>query len=134
MRQVHDKYGDVVRIAPNELSFRTPTAYRNIYDRAPKKEPQFLKSEILYNTRPSTARPNIVFSRDPHDHRLQRKEISHAFSGKSLNESQVVIERYTESFVTQLVEKGGSKTEGVDVSVVYNWLTFDIIGKMTHLL
>ncbi|EXK75986.1 hypothetical protein FOQG_19252 [Fusarium oxysporum f. sp. raphani 54005] len=131
MKQVHDKYGDVVRIAPNELSFQSPVAYKDIYARA-SKEAQFLKSEVLYSTHPSAARPNIVFSRDPQDHRQQRNEISHAFSGKSLSEAQVVIEDYTELFVTQLVEKGGPKTEGVDVSVVYNWLTFDIIGEMAH--
>ncbi|EGU72734.1 hypothetical protein FOXB_16756 [Fusarium oxysporum f. sp. conglutinans Fo5176] len=130
MKQVHDKYGDVVRIAPNELSFQSPVAYKDIYARA-SKEAQFLKSEVLYSTHPSAARPNIVFSRDPQDHRQQRNEISHAFSGKSLSEAQVVIEDYTELFVTQLVEKGGPKTEGVDVSVVYNWLTFDIIGHLT---
>jgi cytochrome P450 len=131
MKQVHDKYGDVVRIAPNELSFQSPVAYKDIYARA-SKEAQFLKSEVLYSTRPSATRPNIVFSRDPQDHRQQRNEISHAFSGKSLSEAQVVIEDYTELFVTQLLEKGRPKTEGVDVSVVYNWLTFDIIGEMAH--
>ncbi|KAK2666648.1 Cytochrome P450, E-class, group I [Fusarium oxysporum f. sp. vasinfectum] len=131
MKQVHDKYGDVVRIAPNELSFRTPTAYRTIYDRPPKKEHQFLKSEILYDARLSTARPNIVFARDPHDHQLQRKPLSRAFSNKSLRETQRVIEHYTELFVTQLVNKGGPESKGIDVSVVYNWLTFDIIGHLT---
>jgi cytochrome P450 len=131
MKQVHDKYGDVVRIAPNELSFQSPVAYKDIYARA-SKEAQFLKSEVLYSTRPSATRPNIVFSRDPQDHRQQQNEISHAFSGKSLSEAQVVIEDYTELFVTQLLEKGGPKTEGVDVSVVYNWLTFDIIGEIAH--
>lgn len=44
----------------------------------------------------------------------------------------MVIEDYTELFVTQLLEKGGPKTEGVDVSVVYNWLAFDIIGEIAH--
>ncbi|KAG7424300.1 Cytochrome P450 monooxygenase BOA3 [Fusarium oxysporum f. sp. raphani] len=75
-------------------------------------------------------RPNIVFSRDPQDHRQQRNELSHAFNGHSLNEAQAVIEDYTELFITQLGEKGGPETKGVDVSIVYNWLTFDIIGKM----
>ena len=28
---VHQKYGDVVRVAPNELSFGTPEAIRDIY-------------------------------------------------------------------------------------------------------
>ncbi|EXK80500.1 hypothetical protein FOQG_14994 [Fusarium oxysporum f. sp. raphani 54005] len=127
--QVHDKYGDVVRIAPNELSFRSPVAYKDIYARV-SKDGQFLKSEILYSTGSAAMRPNIVFSRDPQDHRQQRNELSHVFNGHSLNEAQAVIEDYTELFITQLGEKGGPETKGVDVSIVYNWLTFDIIGKM----
>ncbi|RBA12929.1 hypothetical protein FPRO05_13983 [Fusarium proliferatum] len=131
LRKTHDKYGHVVRIAPNELSFKSPVAYKDIYART-SKEDQFLKSEILYSTGSSAARPNIVFSRDPQDHRLQRNELSHAFSDKSLSMAQFVIEDYTELFVTQLAEKGGPQTKGVDVSVVYNWLTFDIIeGHLT---
>ncbi|KAF5251100.1 hypothetical protein FANTH_3773 [Fusarium anthophilum] len=129
-QQVHDKYGDVVRIAPNELSFRSPVAYKDIYGRV-SKEAQFLKSEVLYSTGSTAMRPNIVFSRDPQDHRQQRNEISHAFSGHSLIEAQAVIEDYTELFVTQLLEKGGPGTKGVDVSIAYNWLTFDIIGQLT---
>ncbi|KAG4271458.1 hypothetical protein FPRO04_14680 [Fusarium proliferatum] len=128
--QVHDRYGDVVRIAPNELSFRSPVAYKDIYARV-SKEGQFLKSEILYSTGSAAMRPNIVFSRDPQDHRQQRNGLSHAFSGHSLNEAQAVIEDYTELFINQIGEKGGPETNGVDVSIVYNWLTFDIIGQLT---
>ncbi|GKU08041.1 unnamed protein product [Fusarium langsethiae] len=131
MQKLHNKYGDVVRVAPNELSFRTPTAHKTIYDRAVRNKPQFLKSDIFYNTRPSTTPPNIVFTRDPDDHRRQKKEIYHAFSSKSLAETQTVIDGYTEAFLEQLMSKGGPETDGVDVSVAYNWLTFDIIGHLT---
>lgn len=31
MRHVHEKYGDVVRMGPNVLSFRQPEAIRDIY-------------------------------------------------------------------------------------------------------
>ncbi|KAM0364081.1 hypothetical protein ACHAO7_010071 [Fusarium culmorum] len=130
MQKLHDRYGDVVRVAPNELSFRSLSAHKTIYGRAPRK-PEFLKSDIFYRTRPSTARPNIVFTRDPHDHREQKREIRHGFRGESLAASQKVINGYTEAFLAQLIKQGGPETEGVDVSVAYNWLTFDIIGKVT---
>jgi cytochrome P450 len=131
MQKLHNKYGDIVRVAPNELSFRTPTAHKTIYDRPARNKPQFLKSDIFYNTRPSTAPPNIVFARDPDDHRRQKKEIYHAFSSNSLAKTQTIIDGYTEAFLAQLIKQGGPDTDGVDVSVAYNWLTFDIIGKIT---
>ena len=31
VKSLHDKYGSVVRIAPNDLSFSSPPAYKDIY-------------------------------------------------------------------------------------------------------
>ncbi|KAF4451963.1 Isotrichodermin C-15 hydroxylase [Fusarium austroafricanum] len=127
IKRAHNYYGDVVRIAPNELSFKTPTAHKTIYD----KRPNLLKSKVFYTTHPSTVRPNIVFAGDPHDHREQRKEIAKAFRTTSLRKTQSDIDSCTGHFIEKLRENGGPNTQGVDVSVVYNWLTFDIIGKLT---
>lgn len=31
IKKLHDKYGDVVRVAPNELSYTNPDAWQEIY-------------------------------------------------------------------------------------------------------
>lgn len=36
-KDLHDRYGDVVRISPDELSFADPKAWRDIYGRGSKE-------------------------------------------------------------------------------------------------
>jgi hypothetical protein len=49
VRSLHDKYGDVVRWGPNELSFATADAWREIYDRR-KDGKVLVKDPLFYRT------------------------------------------------------------------------------------
>ncbi|KAM0544798.1 hypothetical protein ACHAPJ_011625 [Fusarium lateritium] len=131
MRQLHDKYGDVVRISHNELSFRSATAFRDIYNHVSKERNLFLKSDFFYILDPSGSRPNIVFAREPQDHRQQRRSLSHAFSSKALRDNEDSVKYHDGLFIKGLGEHAGPETEGVNMSEIYNWLTFDIIGDLT---
>ncbi|KAM6505328.1 hypothetical protein FSOLCH5_014556 [Fusarium solani] len=131
MRRAHDKYGDVVRVAPNELSFNTPQAYKDIYGHAIEGRKPFLKSRVFYDRGPSVVHPDIVFTIDPEQHRPQRRSLSHAFSAKALRESEDIIRGHVWLFVEQIGKHGSPGSGGVDMSAVYNWLTFDIIGELT---
>lgn len=44
MLDIHHKYGDVVRIAPNELSFYSPQSYQDIYGHVSKGRGRFCKN------------------------------------------------------------------------------------------
>jgi cytochrome P450 len=129
MRQAHDRYGDVVRIAPNELSFKTPQAYKDIYNHAGGDRSPFLKSKYFYD-RGAVKHPDIVFTIDPEQHRQQRRSLSHAFSTKALRGAEDTIQNHVKLFIRQISQRAGPTTSGVDVSTVFNWLTFDIIGKL----
>ncbi|KAM5354171.1 hypothetical protein ACJ41O_000821 [Fusarium nematophilum] len=131
MRAMHDKYGDVIRIAPNELSFRTAASHKDIYNSSGKGKNPFLKDSFFYNRGPAVSRPDIVFVRDPEDHRIQRKSLSHAFSARALREDGVTLKFYIDKFVDQLGRNAGPGTDGVDLSIAYNWLTFDVISDLT---
>ena len=104
MADAHMEYGAVVRIAPNELSFASPAAYKDIYGHRPKGEPPFLKSS-WYDTGDYV--PSVVTTRDPVDHSRQRRTLAHAFSSRSLKDHEHVIHRYTDLFIAQLAKYGG---------------------------
>ncbi|OBS16867.1 hypothetical protein FPOA_12555 [Fusarium poae] len=55
----------------------------------------------------------------------------HAFSLKTLRETESTVRHYVDQFVHRVGQNGGPKTRGVDTSTVYNWLTFDIIADLT---
>jgi hypothetical protein len=49
VKALHDKYGDIVRWGPNELSFANNAAWKDIYDR--RKDGKVLtKDPIFYRT------------------------------------------------------------------------------------
>ncbi|EGU77892.1 hypothetical protein FOXB_11596 [Fusarium oxysporum f. sp. conglutinans Fo5176] len=125
------RYGDVVRIAPNELSFKTPQAYRDIYNHAAGNKSPFPKSKYFYNRGASIKHPDIVFTIDRESHRSQRRSLSHAFSARAFREAESMIQRHTRLFAHQISQRGSPGTGGVDMSTAFTWLTFDIIGDLT---
>ncbi|KAJ8119114.1 hypothetical protein OPT61_g23 [Boeremia exigua] len=124
----HRKYGDVIRIAPNELSFATVEAYRDIYGHAIKGKKLFPKSN-WYHT--SGDHPGIVSVTEPAQHSRQRKYLAHAFSSQSLREQESFVHRYVDLFVQQIGHIGRKDTQGINLEEAFNWLTFDIIGDLT---
>ena len=77
IRALHERYGDVVRLGPHELSYITAQAWNDIYGfngpakRQLPKPPRFEKG----------ATPNIITAGDA-DHTRYRKALAHAFSEK----------------------------------------------------
>ncbi|KAH0432722.1 hypothetical protein CcaCcLH18_06298 [Colletotrichum camelliae] len=128
MEETHRKYGDVVRIAPNELSFCSPRSYKDIYGHATKDKLPFLKSEWYDN---GDEYPGLVSVRDPMEHRKQKQSLSSAFSSRSLRDQEYVVHQYVDLFIEQIGKLGGPHTQGVNVTEAFNWLTFDIIGDLT---
>jgi cytochrome P450 len=59
------------------------------------------------------------------DHGRMRRNISHAFSAKALEEQQGILQGYIDLLVKRLKERSG---QVVDLVNWYNFTTFDIIG------
>ncbi|KAF4466094.1 cytochrome P450 monooxygenase [Fusarium albosuccineum] len=122
---VSQKYGDVIRIAPNELFFTSIKAFEDIYGHAnhQKGRKPFLKSEFYDN--PDEMSP-LGAERDPARHRETRKLLAHSFSESALSQQVPYIMGHVDLFMEQLA-KHGQTPKGVNW---FNWLTFDIIGDL----
>ncbi|KAK1690189.1 cytochrome P450 [Colletotrichum godetiae] len=158
MLDLHRKYGDVVRIAPDELAYADPVAWKEIMGhragsvatggQAPL---EFEKSETFY--RPIADLPRDIITAPGPEHARLRRTLSHGFSDRSLREQQPVIMKYVDVFIAKLRElaeapvqkayrdegDGGSATdlreketelEPVNLTLWYNYCTFDIIGDL----
>lgn len=80
---LHEKYdSEIVRISPNELSFSSANAYREIYGHRKTTLP-FLKKDPVYYRSP-IGEVEIVNATEPRDHVRMRKVFSHAFSDRAL--------------------------------------------------
>ncbi|KAL1845939.1 hypothetical protein Daus18300_014399 [Diaporthe australafricana] len=124
---LHHKYGDVVRVGPNELSFASPESFKDIYGHAKTPDQRFLKTDMYDNGEP----PRVSTARDPVVHAQQRKTLSNAFSAKALRDQEDIVQQYVDLFVEKLDQWGESGKKAINITPAYNWLMFDIIGDLS---
>jgi hypothetical protein len=61
---------------------------------------------------------------------IGRKVLSHAFSERSLNGEERLLQNYVDQLVSRLRETIAAKGDAVDMVKWYNWTTFDIIADL----
>lgn len=106
----------------------TPQSYLDIYGHATQGKKRFLKNE-WYERKESPI--NTV--RDPAAHAEQRRALSQAFSSRALRDQEAVINQYIDLLLEQLGRVGSNGEKAVNVTAVYNWLAFDVIGEHVFL-
>ncbi|KAH6962312.1 cytochrome P450 [Ilyonectria sp. MPI-CAGE-AT-0026] len=127
LQELHKRYGDVVRIAPNELSFANPDTYREIYAHASKGRKPFLKSKFYHQ---ANVPPNVFTALDPQEHQRQRRYLANGFSTQALREQEPVIHKYVNLLLEQIGKLGGPGSKGVNMTEAFHWVSFDIIGDL----
>jgi cytochrome P450 len=121
-RDLHIKYGPIVRLAPNQLSFIDETAWKDIYGHK-QGRPQLQKAE-----RAGLRRHVYSIINAPDDiHARQRKMVSHAFSDRALRDQEPMLKSYADSLLRNL-HQDAREGKQVDMVKAYNYTTFDIIG------
>ena len=130
VRKIHLRYGDVVRIAPNELSFADPRAWDDIY--GARHRYGLMKSPIWHN---APGRPKSILNAfDNQDHTRIRKAVQPAFTERAIKEQESIVQSHVNLLIYKLEEavEAHPDSDGVDIDVVrwYNFTTFDIIGDL----
>ena len=124
-KRFFEHYGDVVRIAPDELAFATAEAWKDIYSHRTHGAKSFQKDPMLYNVPPNGTR-NLIQAFDS-DHARMRRLLSHAFSDKALREQEPLVQSYVDLLMHKLHAQSGP----VDMVSWFNWTTFDILGDLS---
>ncbi|KAL8941937.1 MAG: hypothetical protein Q9216_001965 [Gyalolechia sp. 2 TL-2023] len=133
VRRIHETYGDVVRLAPNDVSFAREDAYNDIHLRRPG-QPAFDENPIYFSAPPGQP-DNMITTANHEAHARMRKVMSHSFTEKALKAQEPIIESYVSLFISRLKEKAtapGSKGHGTVVDIVdwFNYVAFDIVGDL----
>ncbi|CAG8896931.1 unnamed protein product [Penicillium egyptiacum] len=95
IQQLHHQYGDVVCVAPDELSYRNEQAWRDIHSQ-PRNFPKDMR---FYHASKSKA-PSVLVAPDG-VHGRQKRAILRAFSAPALKSH----ERLLRPFVDKLIQK-----------------------------
>jgi len=124
---LHQKYGNVVRVSPNTLSFiGTQQAWSDIYGFKKSGIPENYKDPEFY-MKSFNGHYDLVRSPDSH-HGRQRKVVSHGFSERALKEQEPMLKSYANKLSEFLIRKAASG-KSVDMVLAFNFATFDIMGE-----
>ncbi|RYP60732.1 hypothetical protein DL769_007993 [Monosporascus sp. CRB-8-3] len=128
IKDLHDKYGSVVRIRPNELSFGSPEAWTDIYGHRKAGAAEFAKYGTFFKTVPDEAHNIIMSTRE--EHRGLRRALAHGFSERSLREQEPIIGTYVDLLIQRLRDNSAGGAQHVNMREWLNWTTFDVIGEL----
>lgn len=129
IKELHERYGSVVRLAPNELSFIDAQAWHDIYGHHHGGAANFQKNPI--QSAPNEDGIDAIISANDADHARYRRLLSHSFSDKVLREQEYLPQSYIDFLISRLRERASSPdTAAVDISKWINFATFDIIGDL----
>lgn len=123
---LHRKYGPVVRVAPNELSYNHPDAWKDIMGRRPTpagengRDPAFFSKDIL----------NSIIAADKQNHSRIRHNLSRSFSAQALREQQGIIQHYVDLLIRRLREECDNGRQAINLVRWFNYTTFDVVGDL----
>ncbi|QSZ32535.1 hypothetical protein DSL72_002113 [Monilinia vaccinii-corymbosi] len=130
LKELHDKYGDVVRIAPNYLDYSSSAAWEDIYGFPKDHHKQNFPKDMSEVGMLAQGTQNIISASDE-DHRRFRRLQSHAFSEKALAAQEELIQDYARTFISGLIKFSSLASDhSINLGQWYNCATFDLLGDL----
>jgi cytochrome P450 len=122
---LHQRYGGVVRVAPNQLSFGYPEAWDDVMGHRKRGQAENGKDADFWI---GDDKLTLVGS-DRERHSRLRKIMSHGFSAQAMMEQQPVFQRYVNLMMDGL-KAASSGGQPVEMTRWLNWATFDMAGDL----
>lgn len=123
---LHNKYGPIVRIAPNELSYIDPRAMKDIY-----QNPRIHRAGVWFPRRPNE--PTTIMGADEEAHAKYKKAFLGGFTEKAVREHTNVLDRYVGLMISKFKESCSASSKGAVVDIIdwLNMVTFDVSGDLS---
>ncbi|PVH96121.1 putative RNA polymerase II mediator complex component Srb8 [Periconia macrospinosa] len=133
MLEIHNKYGEIVRLGPNEISFSTEEAWKDIYMNRPGHKES--KKDPIWYMAPNDMPQNIVTTTDINVRARMRRLLAPSFTEKSLREQAPVLDYYANLFMDRVqgIYNDNNKQGKPTVLNFLDWTNFytmDIIGDL----
>ncbi|KAL4732999.1 cytochrome P450 [Aspergillus similis] len=123
IQRMHEKYGPVVRISPNELHVNEPSFIEELYAGSGKRRDKYPYFTCQFGI------PDSVFGTPGHDlHRLRRGALSRFFSKTSVTKLEPIIESAIRKLCTQLESYCGSQRP-VKMDMAFSCMTTDVVTE-----
>ncbi|KAI1463617.1 cytochrome P450 [Daldinia caldariorum] len=127
--KIHERYGEIVRIAPDEVSF----ADEDIWQAALSGRNPLPKNPTFFTPPPGQANGLLTASSDV-GARI-RQVMMPAFTERALSKQEPVIQLYAGLLVERLKERVAASSSPNQQAIVntvdwFNWFTFDLVGEL----
>lgn len=124
LQSLHDKYGSIIRIAPDELSILSPSSWALYSTR-----PLFAKDQYVQT--PPLNGAHSLFTAEGDTHRRIRGTLISSFSDKALREQSPIIEHYAGRLMSRLqCESQANDQRVVNIQRYFGHASFDIISEL----
>lgn len=128
IESLHERYGDVVRIAPDRLSFIKSEAWKDIYAFKGPYGQNPKDRGLVAHTKPGMV-PGL-FSADDQLHHRYRRLLAPAFSMNAVEEQEGLVTKYFDKMIREL-KIAAAKDSQQDMGTWVNATILDIIGDLT---
>lgn len=125
----HEKYGECVRLLPNELCFSGADAFKDIYGFKTSGNRTLEKDLRFYLVNHDETRS--IVSAGTEDHSRMRRIFSHAFSDRALKLQEPMFLTYIDKLIEKLREGCLKNTGSQNMVQLFNFTTFDVMGDLT---
>ncbi|PSN59190.1 fusicoccadiene 8-ol C-15 hydroxylase [Corynespora cassiicola Philippines] len=125
--QWHNQYGGIVRIAPDELSFNTGSAWDDIYGTKSRKSQRLQKDPHFYMGATAPNGEKNMGAVSDEDHSRIRSVLAHAFSDRALHAQESLIRAHVDRLVQRLQDLHGKPTD------IVRWMhhhSYDVIAHL----
>ncbi|KAK4913376.1 hypothetical protein LTR49_018264 [Elasticomyces elasticus] len=126
---LHNKFGPVVRIAPDELSYIDSQAWKDIYTTRPGHGT--IERGAVWFKKRTPDEPHSIMGFHEEDHARYRRAFMGAFSDKAVKDQSPIVEQYVDLMMQKFREKSGTGDGVVDIVSWLNFVTFDISGDLS---
>ena len=118
---MHEKYGNIIRIAPNELSFSDVATIKQIYAQGTP----FMKSPFYSGL--NDGRPNLFDGIDRAAHKERRKLLGNAFAKSTIIDAEPLVVEQIQKFLAWVGKKEGT---AMNVYAWFRMLSLDIVSSL----
>ncbi|KAJ6092288.1 cytochrome P450 [Penicillium canescens] len=123
IQRMHEQYGPIVRISPNELHVNDPDFINELYAGGGKPRDKYPYFSAQFGI------PDSVFGTPGHDlHRLRRSALNRFFSKASVTKLEPIIHRAIEKLCEQLQGHAGSAYP-VTMTMAFSCMTTDVVTE-----
>ncbi|KAI0331729.1 high nitrogen upregulated cytochrome P450 monooxygenase 2 [Cubamyces sp. BRFM 1775] len=123
LKYLHDRYGDIIRTGPNDVSIRDPAALHAIFGSTGLPHgPMFVGRLLTVKDMP------LVGIMDTEEHLRRRKPWACAFNGTALKEYEPLVAKRAHQLVQALERQKGE----VDIGNWANYFSYDFMCDMAY--